>query len=407
VTDRDDGSHQDDVPLLDLRRQHGALRPALDDAVARVLDSQRFVFGTEVSEFESAVAAYCGARHAVGCASGSDALLLSLMALGVGPGDQVVCPSYTFIATAAAVARLGAEPVFADVDPASFELEPKSAGAAAASCDSLKAIVAVHLFGRSADTRELGNLADRLDVPLVHDAAQAMGARDGEGRTLGASGDLCCLSFYPSKNLGGFGDGGMVTTSDDALARRLRTLRNHGETEAGYRRYEEVGLNSRLDALQAAMLAVKLPHLDAFCEARAHNAALYDDRFSLAGAVDSRTPLEPVGGELPLRTPARPPLPARHVFNQYVVRVPAGRRDALREALTARGIGSAVYYPAPLHLQPCFGPPRFAPRLTQLTESERASRESLALPVFPELRESEIDRVAEAVIHFLRSEASA
>jgi len=388
-----------EVPLLDLRAQYAVIRTEIEAAVANVLESQSFVLGPEVEAFEEAIADYCGARFAVGCASGSDALLLALMALGVGPGDQVVCPTYSFFATAGAIVRAGAEPVFADIDPAHYNVSAATLERAAARCQRLRALLPVHLYGQAAELEGIEALADACGVPVIEDAAQAIGSMDARGRRVGATGRVGCFSFYPTKNLGGFGDGGLLTTGDEALARALRVLRVHGAKT----RYHHgvVGMNSRLDALQAAVLRVKLRHLEHWTQARRGNAEHYDALFAAAGAADSRVPLE--DGGLALRTPARPPEPARHVFHQYVVRVPGALRDRLRAHLAERGIGTAIYYPLPLHRQECFRNLGYAEG--SLPEAERAARETLALPIHAELRREQREHVAASVVDFLRREA--
>jgi dTDP-4-amino-4,6-dideoxygalactose transaminase len=364
-----------------------------------VVESQHFILGPEVDAFEAEIAAYCGAPEAVAVGSGSDAILLALMALGVGPGDQVICPAYTFFATAGCVARLGAEPVFADVDPATFNMGPEDVLRAARRCRRLRALLPVHLFGAAADLEGLESVASRLGVPLVEDAAQAIGAADARGRRVGSAGHLACYSFFPTKNLGAFGEGGLVTCHDADLADVLRTLRVHG-MKPKYR-HRMVGVNARLDALQAAVLRVKLGHVEGWHAARARNAAHYDELFTKAGAAPADVPL--AEGGLPLRFPVRPAAPARHVFNQYVVRVPAERRDALRAHLADAGIGSEVYYPIPLHLQECFRD--LGGREGEFPVSEAAARETLALPIFPDLSERQREAVAGAVVEFLAPEA--
>jgi dTDP-4-amino-4,6-dideoxygalactose transaminase len=357
------------VPFLDLRAQYARLREELRTAVDRVFERQAFVLGEEVEALEGELAAYCEARRAIGCASGSDALLLALMAVGVGPGDEVVCPAFTFFATAGAVARLGARPVFADVDPATLCLDPDAARAAAARCRRLRAIVPVHLYGRAANLDALLALASELGVPVVEDAAQAIGARDASGRRVGARGRVACFSFYPTKNLGGAGDGGLLTTDDEALADRFARLRVHGAVQPYL--HEEIGVNSRLDALQAAVLRVKLRHLEAW------NAA----------------------GELPLRVPREPAPPAVCVWHQYVVRVPAPRRDAVRAHLASCGVATEVYYPRGLHQQPCFaglGP-------VHLPETEAAARENIALPIHPELADAQREHVVASLLEALEA----
>jgi len=384
------------VPLLDLQAQYEGIRGEIEAALRGVLESQRFILGPEVEALEAEIAAYCGASHAVACASGSDALLLALMAAGVGPGDEVLCPSYTFFATAGSVARLGARPVFADIDPATYNLDPEAARRVASRCTRLAAILPVHLFGRAFDAGPLGELAAELRIPLIEDAAQAIGASDSRGRRCGSLGFAGCFSFFPSKNLGAYGDGGILTTADDEAAERLRVLRVHGAKPKYH--HHLVGLNSRLDALQAAVVRVKLRHLDRWTEGRQRNAARYDAAFLDAGACRSGEPLDEA--ELPLAVPAENPPGARHVYNQYVVRVPADRRDALRAFLAERGIGTEVYYPLGLHQQPCFADLGY--RAGDLPATEQAADETLALPIYPELSEAQLDTVIGSVLDFLR-----
>jgi dTDP-4-amino-4,6-dideoxygalactose transaminase len=378
------------VPVLDLRAQYETIRDEVRAAVDRVFESQAFVLGPEVEAFEHEIAHHCEARFAIGCSSGSDALLLALEAIGVGPGDEVICPSFTFFATAGSIARLGARPVFADIEPESFAIAPDAVRDAAARCKRLRAIVPVHLYGRPADLDALCAIAAERGVPIVEDAAQAIGARDASGRRIGARGFVACFSFYPSKNLGGAGEGGLLTTDDEALAARLVRLRVHGSS----RRYvhEELGMNARLDALQAAVLRVKLRHLDGWNEARRRHAEAYDDAFAKAGAEPGARPFAP--GELPLRTQAPVAPPAVHAHHQYVVRVPGTRRDALRAALDARGVGTDVYYPMGLHQQTCFAALAHPP----LPETERAAREVLALPIYPELSDAQRDHVVRSLV---------
>lgn len=382
------------VPFLDLRVQYRSIRAEIESAIGRVLESQQFILGPEVAALEGEIARYCGARRAVGCASGSDALLLALMALGVGPGDEVVCPAFTFFATGGAIARLGALPVFADIDPASYNLDLSAARKAAEGCQRLRALLPVHLFGQAAEGDALGSLARELGVPLIEDAAQALGARDSSGGPAGTRGAFGCFSFYPTKNLGAFGDAGMVTTDNEEGADRIARLRVHGgETPT---LPSELGINSHLDALQAAVLRVKLQHLERWTEGRRSNAAHYDRAFAELGAPDSSVPLE-ASDDFPLRTPKPPDAPARHIYNQYVVRVPRERRDPLREALAQRGIETGIYYPRGLHQQACFR----AAASGELPETERACSETLALPVYPELRPEQLDHVVAATANAL------
>jgi dTDP-4-amino-4,6-dideoxygalactose transaminase len=351
------------VPLLDLTAQYRPIRDAVLAAIARVADSQQFILGPEVEAFEREIAAFLGVDHAVTASSGTDALLMALMALGIGPGDEVITPTYSFFATAGSVSRLGATPVFVDVDPASFNVT--AAGVRAALSPRTRAILPVHLFGLPADLDPLLAAGRQAGVPVIEDAAQAIGARY-HGRPVGGFGLMGCFSFFPSKNLGAFGDGGLVTTSDASLARDLRRLRNHGMDPKYY--HAIVGGNFRLDAIQAAVLRVKLPHLPAWSEARRRNADRYRalfDEFGLHRQV-----------ELPVELPG-----CTHIYNQFVIRVPD--RDGLRACLASRRIGTEIYYPVPLHRQVCFaGLGRAA---DPFPVADRAAATSLALPIYGEL----------------------
>jgi dTDP-4-amino-4,6-dideoxygalactose transaminase len=382
------------VPLLDLKPQYAQIRKQIDEAIRRVVGSQHFVLGPEVEALEEEIASYCGTRFAVGCASGSDAILLALMVHGIGPGDEVICPTYTFFSTAGSISRLGATPVFADIDPRTFNATGESLLAAAKRCTRLKAIIPVHLFGQAAPMAEILALGQELGVPIIEDAAQAIGARDTDGQRVGSRGHIGCFSFYPSKNLGGYGDGGIVTTNDESLAERLRALREHGAKPKHH--HPIVGLGSRLDALQAAVLRVKLAHLDAWSARRRDNAATYDELFTEAGA--GAGPGDPGASVLPVRIPVPDRAPALHIFNQYVIRVPAQLRDPLLEYLRQHDVGAEVYYRVPLHLQECFRPLGLAPG--DLPVSERAARETLALPIFPELTGEQIRTVVHRVQAF-------
>ena len=374
------------VPLLDVERQNGPLRPQIDAAIAEVCDSGRFVHGLDCQKLEAAVADYCGTQHAVGCASGSDALLLALLIHGIGQGDEVLLPSFTFFATAGAVWRLGARPVFVDIDPATFNLDP--AALEAKITPETKAILPVHLFGQCADMTAIGTIAQAHHLVVIEDAAQAIGA-EHDGRRAGSLGDLGCFSFYPTKNLGGFGDGGMITTNDERVADSLRVLRDHGQHPQYYHR--TVGVNSRLDTLQAAVLRVKLAHLETWTAQRRTNARRYGELFAQSG-------LDAVLG-LPADAAKH-----RHVWNQYTVRVPEGRRDALRADLASTAIGSAVYYPVPLHRQECFASLGYAEG--SLPETETAAGEVLSLPIFPELTEAEQCTVVDQIAHFYEGRVS-
>ncbi len=368
------------VPFLDLQRQLIPLKDEVLAALAAVWDSGAFALGPEVQRLEARMADYCGAKHAIGCASGSDALLLALMAVGVGPGHEVILPSFTFFATASAVTRLGATPVFADIDPLTFNLDPRSVESLLT--DTTRAIVPVHLFGQCADMNAICQLASRRAIPVVEDAAQAIGA-ECAGRCAGAIGTVGCFSFYPTKNLGGAGDGGMLTTNDDHLAEKLRLLRVHGMKPRYF--HSVVGINSRLDSFQAAVLNVKLSQLEQWIAMRQALAIRYTQLFAEAG-------LDRVLG-LPAALADR-----RHVWNQYVIRVPDGQRDPLREHLTRCKIGTEIYYPLGLHEQECFAYLGYRPE--DLPETYRASRQVLALPLFPELRPSEQQLVVEQIARF-------
>ena len=361
------------VPLLDLKPQYATIRDEVRAATDALFESQAFILGPAVESFEKAVASYVGCAHAVGMSSGTDALLAAMMAIGVGPGDEVVTTPYTFFASAGVIARLGAKPVFVDIDPATFNIDASRVEAAIT--PRTKAIQPVHLYGQCADMDAIGEIARRRGIPVVEDACQSLGA-EWRGRRAGSMSDYGCFSFFPSKNLGGFGDGGMVTTNDAEKAALLRALRMHGETSRYHHRI--VGGNFRLDALQAVVLHVKLPRLDAWAEARRRNAAEIERLFvELGGRV-----YEDGGLAFPREAKG-----ARHVYNQFVIRVARGRRDALRKRLEEAKIGHAVYYPVPLHLQECFAP--LGGKEGDFPESERAAKETIAIPVFPELADAQ------------------
>ena len=368
------------VPLIDLRGQHLSLRPQLIDALERVIDSQQFVLGSEVEAFEKKAAEYCTTEFAVGCASGSDALLLALMALDLKEGDEVITTPFTFFATGAAIARLGAKPRFVDIDPRTYNLDVQRLEAAITS--RTRAILPVHLYGQCADMDSLLEIGSKHGIPIIEDAAQAIGA-EHRGRRAGSMGEMGCFSFYPTKNLGGAGDGGMVVTNNRKLSERLRKLRVHGgSTEY---QHDELGINSRLDALQAAVLNVKLGHLHGWSAARRDKAAFYNKLFDEEGlAAHFSTPF------------VRPD--ARHIFHQYVIRVHR-RRDELIKHLSKHGVGSKVYYPVPLHLQECFA--YLGYRIGDFPESESAASETLALPCFPELTEEQQRYVVEVIGNFM------
>jgi dTDP-4-amino-4,6-dideoxygalactose transaminase len=362
------------VPLLDLKAQYAEIRTDVDAAVRSVMESARFIGGPEVSGLEEEVARYSQCAHAIACASGTDALLLSLWALGVGPGDEVITTAYSFFASAGTIANNGATPIFVDIDPRTYNIDAHRLEAAIT--PRTKAVMPVHLYGQCADMTAIRAICDQRRVFLIEDAAQAIGS-EWEGKRAGSMSDYGCFSFFPSKNLGAAGDGGMIVTQNAEYAERVRLLREHGSKPKYY--HSMVGTNSRLDALQAAILRVKLKHLDRWSEARARNAALYDQLFE--GAHVGR----------PWKDPR-----ARHIYNQYVIRVP--KRDELKKHLTERGVGTEIYYPVPLHLQKCFA--MLGGKAGDLPQSEAAAAETLALPIYPELSEDQIRYVATCVREF-------
>jgi dTDP-4-amino-4,6-dideoxygalactose transaminase len=368
------------VKLLDLVPQYESIKDEIRAAIDEVLSTQQFILGKKVEELEAAIARYCGVMHAVGVASGTDAILLSLMALGVKEGDEVVTTPYTFFSTVSSIARLGARPVFADIDPRTYNVDPDAV--ARRITRATKAILVVHLFGQIAEMDAITAAAGRSGIPVIEDACQSIGARY-RGRRAGSLGAAGCLSFFPSKNLGGFGDGGMIVTDDAPLADAARMLRVHGGRERYY--HDVIGINSRLDALQAAVLLVKLRHVDEWHEGRRRNAAYYDRELSKIGGVT-----------IPCVEPHN-----ESVYNQYVIRVKG--RDALREHLRDRGVGCDVYYPVPLHLQKCFA--FLGGKTGDFPESERAARETLALPVYPELENAQREYVVSCIRDFLERRA--
>jgi len=388
------------VPLLDLRRQYERVSAEILAAVERVCASQRYILGEEVEALEREIASFCGARAAVGCASGTDALWLALVAAGVQPGDQVLTTPFSFFASASAVVRAGARPVFADIDPRTFNLDPDQVESflRGSKHDKLRVLLPVHLYGQCADMDRLQLLADEFHLSAIEDVAQAIGAtwrnESGKVRGAGSIGISAAFSFYPTKNLGAYGDAGLVTTNSPEMAAHMRRLRNHGSS----RRYvhEELGWNSRLDAMQAAILRVKLKYVEGWNEARRQCAARYQQLFATAGLTSAAEQSAGRGeNAAPIQLPPTA-APAHHVFHQYVVR--AYRRDELREFLTARKIGTEIYYPLPLHLQPCFV--YLGYREGDFPEAERAAKEVLALPMFPELSEDEQRWVVTSIADF-------
>ena len=368
------------VPLLDLKAQYTLIRSEIIAAMERVLDEQRFILGPEVEALEGEISTYCNASYGIGVSSGSDALLVALMAIGIKPGDEVITTAYSFFATAGSVARLGARPVFVDIDPLTYNIDPQTI--AGAVTERTRAIIPVDLYGQMADMETIMQVARDHNLMVIEDAAQAIGS-EWNGRRAGSIADLSCFSFFPSKNLGAFGDGGMVTTNDSELADQVKLLRNHGYQPKYYNKV--VGGNFRLDALQAAVLRVKLKYLDQWTAARQHNATIYKRLFaasSLEGQVS-----------LPFEAPG-----VRHIYNQFVIRV--AWRDELIKFLKGRQIGTEIYYPVPLHLQECFADLGYKTR--DFLESELAANETLALPIYPELTEEMLETVVNAIREFYK-----
>jgi dTDP-4-amino-4,6-dideoxygalactose transaminase len=378
------------VPLLDLKAQYATIRVEIREALDRVIDSQHFILGPEVEALEKEIASYSQCEFGIGVSSGTDALLVALMAIGLKTGDEVITTPYSFFATAGAIARLGARPVFVDIDPATYNIDP--AGIETAITDRTRAIIPVHLYGQMADMDPIMDIARRNRLHVIEDAAQAIGA-EHKGRRAGSIGHLGCFSFFPSKNLGGFGDGGMVTTNDSALADQIKLLRNHGYRPKYYNKV--VGGNFRLDALQAAVLRVKLKHLDNWTSARKRNAEIYRRLFESSGLITNASSATILTGSQPIALPFETS-ESRHIYNQFVIR--CSQREKLMAHLKARSIGVEIYYPVPLHLQECFVDLGY--RSGQFPGSERAANESLALPIYPELTKSMQSTVVDTIADF-------
>ena len=369
------------IPLLDLKAQHASIRDEVIPAIMRVVESQQFILGEEVDQIEQEIASYCTTQYAVGCGSGTDALLLALMALDIGPGDEVLTVPFTFFSTAGAICAVKARPVFVDIEPATFNMDMNRVEDALKANPRVRAVIPVHLFGGCADMDALGALTQSRGIRVIEDAAQSIGA-EYRRRRAGSIGDIGCFSFYPTKNLGGYGEGGMTTTSDKSLADRMKALRIHGRTGKYMHRW--VGINSRLDALQAAVLRIKFRHLDDWSARRQENAALYRRLLSQA--------------HLPVSAPEPAPYQTRHICNQFVIR--CAQRDRLQAYLKEHGIGSEIYYPLSLHLQECFE--WLGYRAGDFPVSERAAGEVLALPINPEVPAEDIEYICENIAAYYR-----
>lgn len=386
------------VPLLDLRLQYASLKKDLDDALIKVAESQYFILGPEVEKLEKALCSYLGVKHAIGVSSGTDALLIALMAIGLKPGDEVILPTFSFFATAGVVARMNAAPVLTDIDPVTFNIDPGDIEKKIT--PKTKAIIPVHLYGQSADMDPILDIARKYSLKVIEDGAQAIGAQYKDGKKAGTIGDIGCYSFFPSKNLGGFGDGGLVVTNDDELGERLKIMRVHGGKPKYY--HKIIGGNFRLDALQAAVLAVKLPHLNSWSQRRRQNAEYYTKLFLEAGLAEQEGKLEFDGKNrvlLPEPVFRMSGLTNYHIYNQYVIRV--ANRDGLRDYLTKKDIGTEIYYPVPFHRQECFA--YLKAKGSDFPHSNFAAEHSLALPIFPELTREQMEYVVRGISDFVRA----
>jgi dTDP-4-amino-4,6-dideoxygalactose transaminase len=384
------------IPLLDLKAQYATLKKELDEAILKVAESQYFILGPEVKKLEDAVAEFIGVKHAIGVSSGTDALLIALMSIGVGPGDEVIVPTYSFFATAGVVARLHAKPIFTDVDPVTFNMLPEDIEAKIT--DKTKAIIPVHLYGQVADMKPIVEIARKHGLKVIEDGAQAISAQYSDGRSAGTIGDIGCFSFFPSKNLGGYGDGGMVVTNDDELGEKLRILRVHGGKPKYY--HKIVGGNFRLDAIQAAVLNVKLPHLNDWSAKRRSNAELYTKLFIEKGLARTEGKIEFDENNkvlLPKAVYRESGHKNYHIYNQYVIRVE--KRDELREFLKENGVATEIYYPVPFHRQECFAD--LNAKDEDYPNSNFAAEHSLALPIYPELTDEQISYVVETIDKFI------
>lgn len=387
------------VPLLDLKAQYRSLKAELDEVLLKTAESQYFILGPEVEKLEKAMCEYIGCKYAIGVSSGTDALLIALMAIDIKQGDEIIVPTYSFFATAGVVSRLNAIPVFVDSDPVTFNIDPKEIESKITS--KTKAIIPVHLYGQSAEMDEINVIAKKHSLKVIEDGAQAIGVQYKDGRTVGTLGDIGCFSFFPSKNLGCFGDGGLVTTNDDALGEKLRIMRVHGGKPKYY--HKIIGGNFRLDAIQAGVLSVKLPHLDSWSEKRRHNAELYTKLFIGTGLASAEGKTELSGSEkvlLPKAVYKETGYKNYHIYNQYVIRVE--KRDELRKYLSEKEIGTEIYYPVPFHKQECFTELKSRFGNTNFAVSEFAADHSIALPIYPELTNEQIEYVVKCIADFIK-----
>ncbi|HEY9166017.1 MAG TPA: DegT/DnrJ/EryC1/StrS family aminotransferase [Candidatus Kryptonia bacterium] len=385
------------VPLLDLKAQYASIKTEINEALLKVAESQHFILGPEVEALEKGLASYLGAKHAIGVSSGTDALLIALMAVDIKPGDEVILPTFSFFATAGVVARMNAKPIFTDIDPVTFNIDPNDIERKITG--KTRAIIPVHLYGQSADMSPIMEIARRHSLKVIEDGAQAIGVQYKDGRKVGTIGDIGCYSFFPSKNLGGFGDGGLVVTNGDDLGEKLRIMRVHGGKPKYFHRV--IGGNFRLDAIQAAVLNVKLPHLDKWSQMRKDNAAEYSRIFISSGLADAegRVALDPGNAALlPKAVYKSNQIKNYHIYNQYVIRV--SKRDALKKHLSDNGIGSEIYYPVPFHRQECFA--NLHAKDEDFPVSNYAAEHSLALPIFPELTHDQLEYVVHSIAEFVK-----
>lgn len=387
------------VPLLDLKAQYRTLKAELDEALIKTAESQYFILGPEVDKLEKAMCEYIGCKYAIGVSSGTDALLIALMAIDIKPGDEIIVPTYSFFATAGVVSRLNAIPVFVDSDPVTFNINPGEIENKIT--EKTKAIIPVHLYGQSAEMDKINEIAGKHNLKVIEDGAQAIGVQYKDGKKVGNLGDIGCFSFFPSKNLGCFGDGGLVVTNDDALGERLRIMRVHGGKPKYY--HKIIGGNFRLDAIQAAVLNVKLPHLDSWSEKRRQNAGLYTKLFKEAGLASGEGKTEINSAEkvlLPKAIYKESGHKNYHIYNQYVIRVE--KRDELRKHLTEKEIGTEIYYPVPFHKQECFAGLKSRFEKTDFSVSEYAANHSIALPIYPELSNEQIEFTVKCIADFIK-----